>query len=169
LNTESTKDVSDSEFRIPNSEFPPKGRLLGIDYGTVRVGLAVCDADRIIASPLATYLRRSEAADTEYFKRVKINEGVVGVVVGLPISLNGTEGPSAKAARDYGTWLATLTDLPVAYSDERFTSFVAESALLDAGLTNKKRKAKVDRVAAQVMLQAYLDAAKSVAQVAPDR
>jgi putative holliday junction resolvase len=159
--------LSTESITVTDSELPPKGRVLGIDYGTVRVGLAVCDADRIIASPLATYLRRSEAVDGEYFKRVKANEGVVGLVVGLPISLNGTEGPSAKAARDYGAWLATVTDLPVAYSDERFTSFVAESALLDAGLTNKKRKAKVDRVAAQIMLQAYLDAGKPVAHAAP--
>jgi putative Holliday junction resolvase len=148
---------SDSEFRIPNSELPPKGRLLGIDYGTVRVGLAVCDTDRKVASPLATYLRRTPAVDGEYFKRVKTNEGVVGLVVGLPISLNGTEGPSAKEARDYGAWLVSVMDLPIAFSDERFTSFVAESALLEAGLTNKKRKAKVDRVAAQIMLQGYLD------------
>ena len=146
---------------------PPTGRLLGIDYGTVRVGLAVCDTDRKIASPLATYLRRNPSADGDYFKRVKANEGVVGLVVGLPISLNGTEGPSAKEARDYGAWLVSVMGLPIAFSDERFTSFVAESALLDAGLTNKKRKAKVDRVAAQIMLQGYLDSVTTVAQAAP--
>ena len=151
----SEKDLH-SELRTPNSEFPKKGRLLGVDFGTVRVGLAVCDPDRMVASPLATYKRRTEEKDVEYFLRVVKNEFIVALVVGLPISLDCTEGPKAKEAREYGAWLAKTTNLPITFWDERFTTAIAEDAMIDAGLSQQKRKERRDRVAAQIMLQAYL-------------
>lgn len=134
-----------------------KGRLLGIDFGTVRVGLAVCDSDRILASPLATYTRRDDVADAAYFQQVIAAEDVVGLVVGLPMHTNGQEGVKAAEARAYGAWLGTVTGLPVAFADERFTTVFAESALWNAGLTHKRRKDRRDRVAAQMLLQAYID------------
>src|SRR4051812_22839964 len=117
-----------------------KGRLLGVDFGTVRVGLAVSDSDRIIASPLATYTRRDAAADAAYFKQLVAAEEVVGLVVGLPMHTDGREGAKAQEARAYGTWLGEVTGLPVVYADERFTTVFAESALWNAGLTHKRRK-----------------------------
>lgn len=143
---------------IWSAELPAKGRLLGVDYGTVRVGLAACDIDRMIASPMSTYTRRTEQKDTEYFHRVVLNEQIVGLVVGLPISLNDTEGPKAKEAREYGAWLASITKLPLTFWDERFTSVAAEDSMREAGLSPQKRKDKRDRVAAQMMLQAFLNA-----------
>jgi putative Holliday junction resolvase len=134
-----------------------KGRLLGVDYGTVRVGLAVSDPDRILASPLATYNRRDTAADSAYFKQVMVAEEIVGLVVGLPMHTDGREGVKAQEARAFGGWLASVTGLPVVFADERFTTVFAESALWDAGLTHKRRKDRRDRVAAQMLLQAYLD------------
>jgi putative Holliday junction resolvase len=134
------------------------GRLLGVDTGTVRVGLAVCDRDRSIASPLATYERRGPDADAAYFRELVRREQVVGVVVGLPVHTDGREGVKAVEARQYGAWLAEVTGLPVAYADERFTTVEAEGALWNAGLTHKQRKGRRDRVAAQIMLQNYLDA-----------
>ena len=134
-----------------------KGRLLGVDYGTVRVGLAVSDPDRILASPLATYNRRDPAADSAYFKQVMVAEEIVGLVVGLPMHTDGREGVKAQEARAFGGWLASVTGLPVVFADERFTTVFAESALWDAGLTHKRRKDRRDRVAAQMLLQAYLD------------
>jgi len=139
-------------------EIPKKGRLLGVDYGTVRVGLAVCDPDRIIASPLETYTRRTLAEDAIYFANLVRIERVLGLVVGLAIHVNGDEGIKAKECRDYAAWLTGVTGLPVAMWDERFTSSLAEDALLEAGLTSKKRKSRRDRVAAQMILQAYLEA-----------
>jgi putative holliday junction resolvase len=147
-----------SPFPIPHSELPAKGRLLGVDFGTVRVGLAACDIDHIVASPMSTYTRRTEQKDIEYFHRVVLNEQIVGLVVGLPISLNDTEGPKAKEARDYGAWLASITKLPLTFWDERFTSVIAEDTMREAGLSPQKRKDKQDRVAAQIMLQAFLNA-----------
>ena len=134
------------------------GRLLGVDYGSVRVGLAVSDRDRIIASPLATYTRREPDADAAYFRALVAAEGVGGLVVGLPVHLDGREGVKAQEARAYGAWLKDVTGLPVVFYDERFTTVQAESALWNAGLTHKRRKERRDRVAAQMLLQAYLDA-----------
>lgn len=136
----------------------PRTRLLGVDTGAVRVGLAVCDPDRIIASPLATYERRDESRDAEYFRRVVADEKIGGLVVGLPVRADGTDGPKAIEARAFGAWLARVTGLPVWYQDERFSTVEAEGHLWRAGLTHRRRKERRDRVAAQVFLQAYLDA-----------
>ncbi|HJZ57085.1 MAG TPA: Holliday junction resolvase RuvX [Gemmataceae bacterium] len=135
-----------------------KGRMLGVDFGTVRIGLAVCDPDRIVASPLETYTRRGEAADAAYFAALAAAEKVVGLVVGLPLHTGGEEGVKAKEARVFGAWLGSVTALPVVFWDERFTTAAAEDALWDAGLTHKKRRDRRDRVAAQIILQSFLDA-----------
>src|SRR5262249_54066995 len=131
------------------------GRLLGVDFGTVRVGLAVSDPDRLIASPLATYPRQGPDADARYFLELAAAERLVGLVVGLPVHMSGQEGQKAAEARAFGTWLAGVTGLPVLYWDERYTSHEAEQLLLGAKLTKKRRKERLDRVAAQVLLQSY--------------
>jgi len=134
------------------------GRLLGVDYGDVRVGLAVSDPDRQIAFPLSVYTRQSRDRDAAYFQAVVKQERIAALVVGLPVHLSGREGGKAAAARAFGAWLGQATGLPVAFYDERFTTVQAESALWEAGLTHKRRKARRDKVAAQMLLQAYLDA-----------
>jgi putative Holliday junction resolvase len=134
------------------------GRLLGVDYGSVRIGLAVSDPDRKLASPLATYTRRDRERDAAYFRELVTREEVGGLVVGLPVHTDGREGQKAREARAFGGWLAATTGLAVVFWDERFTTVEAESALWEAGLTHKKRKERRDRVAAQLLLQAYLDA-----------
>ena len=133
-------------------------RLLGIDYGRARIGLAVSDPDRKIAFPLATRQRASRDQDAAYFRKVIADESIGGLVLGLPVHNDGREGQAAAAVREFGRWLGGLTELPVAYWDERFTTVEAESALWEAGLTHKKRRERRDRVAAQLLLQAYLDA-----------
>jgi putative Holliday junction resolvase len=133
-------------------------RLLGVDYGSVRIGLAISDPDRKFAFPLATYPRGNAEQDAAYFRKVIAEEGIGGLVLGLPVHLNGQEGQAAAAVRTFGRWLGEWTGLPLVYWDERFTTVEAEAALWDAGLTHKKRKQRRDRVAAQMMLQAYLDA-----------
>jgi len=137
------------------------GRVLGIDTGAKRVGLAISDPDRIIASPLTTLERQSTERDAQFFRDVIAREQVVLLVVGLPMHTDGREGIKAQEARAYGAWLADITGLPVEYADERFTTVHAESALWDAGLTHRRRKDRRDRVAAQIMLQAYLDDSKA--------
>lgn len=136
----------------------PRTRLLGVDYGSVRIGLAVSDAERRLASPLAVYERHGWERDAEYFRAVVEAEEIGAIVVGLPLHCDGREGQKAAEARAFGAWLTETTGLPVRFWDERFSTVEAESALWQAGLTHKKRKARRDRVAAQILLQAYLDA-----------
>ena len=150
--------------------FPPAGRVIGVDHGSARVGLAVCDAGRVVASPLATYHRRNAARDAAYFQRIAVQEGAVGFVVGLPVHLSGREGEQAAACRRFGAWLTQATGLPVAFWDERWTSSAADDAMLAAGLTPKRRKEKRDRVAAQLILEAFLagGATGVMLQILPD-
>jgi putative Holliday junction resolvase len=135
-----------------------KGRLLGVDHGTVRIGLAITDGDRIIASPLEVRERQGPDKDAAYFKALVEREQVCGLVVGLPLHTTGREGTQADEARTFGAWLGVATGLPVVFADERFSTTFAESALWAAGLTHKKRKARRDAVAAQIMLQAFIEA-----------
>lgn len=140
------------------SDFPATGRLIGVDHGAVRVGLAVCDADRRVASPLDTYRRRDPAQDARFFAQLATEYGVVGWVVGLPVHMSGAEGGQAKACREFGAWLTAATGLPVVYHDERYTSAVADESMAAAKLTPQQRKGRRDRVAAALILQGFLDA-----------
>jgi putative Holliday junction resolvase len=133
-------------------------RLLGIDFGTKRIGLAVSDPDRKIASPLATHERGDRDADALYFQQIVEKEEIGQLVVGLPIHLSGDESAKSTEARAFGKWLHELTGLPLVFADERFSTVEAESALWEAGLTHKRRKSRRDRLAAQILLQAYIEA-----------
>jgi len=135
-----------------------KTRLLGVDFGTVRVGLAICDPERVIASPLATYPRKDAEKDAAFFRSLIQAEDVGGLVVGLPLHMSGDEGGKAAEARTFGNWLAEVTSVPAVFWDERYTTAVAEDHLRAAGLSYEKRKSRLDRVAAQILLQSYLDA-----------
>jgi putative Holliday junction resolvase len=143
---------------VENKSSLPPGRILGVDYGSVRIGLAVSDPDRRIASPLTTYQRRGQEADVAYFKKLVEDEQIVLIVVGLPVHLSGQEGAKAREARELGQWLGKATSLPIVFWDERFTTVEAEGHLLSAGLTRKRRRERIDRVAAQILLQSYIDA-----------
>ena len=133
-------------------------RLLGVDFGSVRIGLAVSDPDRKFAFPLEVRQRQGGEADAVFFRALVAREEVGGLVVGLPVHLDGRESRESRAARSFGAWLAAQTGLPVVFYDERFTTVEAESALWEAGLTHKRRKERRDKVAAQMLLQSYLDA-----------
>ena len=142
-------------------ELPRTGRLAGIDYGTVRIGVAVTDPDQRLASPLENYTRRGDALDSVWLVQLSRDERLVGFVVGLPVHTDGQESRKSIEARQFGTWIHVTTGLPVVYFDERFTSAHAESLLLEAGLTSKRRKERLDKLAAQIMLAAYLESSRS--------
>lgn len=133
-------------------------RIAGIDYGTVRIGIATADLSVGIAGPYETYNRRSERLDADYFRQLAKEERIDRFVVGLPVHLHGGESQKSLEARAFGEWLHVLTGVPVEYFDERYTSAEAEEMLLGAGLTKKRRKEKLDQLAAQIMLTAYLEA-----------
>jgi putative Holliday junction resolvase len=134
------------------------GRIAGIDYGTVRIGIATADLEVGIASPYETYTRRSLVLDAEYFRTLAKEERLVRFVVGLPVHNTGHESQKSFEARKFGEWLTEITQLPVAYFDERYTSLEAEEILGQANFTKKRRKARIDQLAAQIMLTAYMEA-----------
>lgn len=136
---------------------PPR-RLLGVDSGRKRIGLAIADPDRILASPLETWHRKTLAEDAAYFVALVKREAVGVLVVGLPLRMDESEGDAAKEARAFGEWLAGVTGLHVVWFDERYTSMNADAAMREAGLNPKKRKERLDRVAAQMILEGYLEA-----------
>ena len=131
------------------TELPTWGRLAGIDYGTVRIGVAITDASRILASPLENYNRRSLEADADYFRRLTDQEQIVGFVVGLPVHSSGQESQKSAEARGFGQWLREITGRPVTFYDERFTSVQASQLLDGAELTKKKRRKRLERTNAR--------------------
>jgi putative Holliday junction resolvase len=142
-------------------------RIAGIDFGTVRIGIATADLDVGIAGPYETYARRSERLDAEYFRRLAAEERIGRFVVGLPVHASGNESHKSQEARAFGAWLESTTGVLVEYFDERYTSAEAEAMLLEAGLTKKRRKERLDQLAAQIMLTAYLEAGAK-GQQSPD-
>lgn len=136
----------------------PVKRYLGIDYGSKRIGLALGDDITRVAVPLATVeaagsLEQQVAA----VRRAARDYEVHALVIGLPLNMDDSEGPAAAAALAFGTALGRITGLPVSYVDERLSTRTASDLLIPAGLTRKKKKSRVDRVAAQVLLQTFLD------------
>jgi putative Holliday junction resolvase len=136
------------------------GRVAGIDYGTVRVGVAISDANRTLASPLETYTRQRQPDDANFFRHLVDREEIRLFVVGLPVHLSGEESEKSLEARQFGTWLAEVTGVPVEFYDERFSSVQADGFMQAGKLTRKRRKQRRDMLAAQVMLAAYLESGK---------
>lgn len=135
-------------------------RALGLDVGERRIGVALCDELGLLAAPLTTVLvprRQPERALAEIAALAREKQ-VEAVVIGLPTSLNGAEGPQAAIVRDFAARLAPLLDVPIAFSDERYTTAEAERILIDRRLSREERRARIDAAAATIMLQGYLDA-----------
>ncbi|MDH3606652.1 MAG: Holliday junction resolvase RuvX [Acidimicrobiia bacterium] len=130
------------------------GRLLGLDYGTKRIGIAISDTSQLIATPYEVVPADSVLSVLD---AIVVDEGITAIVVGLPTSLSGEEGPSAEAARELAERVAAHTGLEVVLVDERFTSKVAEKAMIKSGMRRDKRRDIRDKMAATVMLQGHLD------------
>ena len=137
-------------------------RVIGLDLGSKRIGVALSDSSATIASPF-TVIHRSKrlAEDHRAIARLVAEEEAEHVVVGLPLSLNGGKCPAAKAAIAEAAALATVLDVPVDLYDERRTTVTADAALMEAGLGAAARRRYVDKIAAAIMLQGWLDARKA--------
>ncbi len=133
-------------------------RIAGIDFGTVRIGIATADTAVGIAGPYENYTRRGLAADAHYFRQLATEERIARFVVGLPVHLSGNESQKSLEAREFGKWLAETTGVPVEYFDERFTTSEADQLLGAVKFTKKQKQARRDQLAAQIMLTAYLEA-----------
>ncbi len=140
------------------SDRRPFARTLGVDFGLRRVGAAVSDPGRSIATPLEVYERRDPVQDASHYRNLVDENDVDRVVIGLPVHTSGQEGELASKAREWGGWLAGVTGLPVFYFDERYTSKMADEILIGSGFKRQKRKGLRDMLAAQILLQSYLDA-----------
>ena len=135
-----------------------EGKLLGVDFGLKRVGLAVCDGMHILATPLPVYHTKSMRNSIDHVARVAREQEVFGVVVGLPLNLDGTESVQSGRARAFAKNLGKVSGLPVELFDERLTTVEADELLLEAGVTRAAERAKlVDSMAAKVILQGYID------------
>ena len=139
------------------ASLPPKARLLGLDLGTKTIGLALSDVERRLASPFETIRRTKFSADAEaLMKRVREFE-ISGLIVGLPLELDGKAGPRAQATRAFMRNLAALAPPPHAYWDERFSTAIVTRELIAQDASRAKRAKVVDRMAAAYILQGALD------------
>lgn len=132
-------------------------RWMGLDVGQRRIGISLSDPTELFAQGYSVLQRSSLEQDIEALKQIIIKETVEGIVVGLPRNMNGTEGAMAEKVRVFSGKLEEKTHLSVIFWDERLSTVSAERVLLEADLTRKKRKQKIDQVAAVFILQNYLD------------
>ena len=139
------------------SLLPARGALIGLDLGTKTIGVAVSDPDRRLAAPVETIARKRFNLDAERLFALAAERRATGFVLGLPINMDGTEGPRAQSTRAFARNLAKLTELPIALWDERLSTAAVERALIEADASRSKRKAVIDQHAAAYILQGALD------------
>jgi putative Holliday junction resolvase len=136
---------------------PVRGALIGLDLGTKTIGVAASDPDRRVAAPVETIARKRFSLDAERILALAAERRAVAYVLGLPVNMDGSEGPRAQATRAFARNLAGLTELPIALWDERLSTAAVERALIAADLSRAKRKAVIDQHAATYILQGALD------------
>ena len=132
-------------------------KILALDIGTVRIGIATSDIMQIIASAYEVYKRKYLKADVEHIANIVKSLSVGEIVIGLPLKMDGSEGQSVLMAREFGEELAKIVSVPIVYQDERLSTVSAQKILIESGMRREKRKDKVDSIAATIILQTYLD------------
>ncbi len=138
-------------------QFGPRGALLGLDLGTKTIGVAVSDPDRKLATGVETIARKNFTADAQRLLALAGERATVGLVLGLPVNMDGSEGPRAQSTRAFARNLMKLTELPIALWDEQLSTAAVERQLIDADVSRKKRAAVIDQHAAAFILQGALD------------
>ncbi len=139
------------------AHLPPRGALLGLDLGTKTIGVAVSDPDRRLAAGVETIPRKTFTVDVARVLALAGERRAVGLVLGLPINMDGSEGPRAQSTRSFARNLARITDLPIGLWDERLSTAAVERELIAADASRKKRAAVIDQHAAAFILQGALD------------
>jgi len=142
---------------LTDADLPPRGGLIGLDLGTKTIGVAVSDPDRRIAAPVETIARKRFRVDAQRILALAKERHAVGFVLGLPINMDGSEGPRAQSTRAFARNFAQLTELPIALWDERLSTVAVERDLVAANVSRAKRKAVIDQHAATFILQGALD------------
>ncbi len=136
---------------------PGMGALAGLDLGTVTLGVAISDRMRGVATPVETIKRKKFGVDAAKLLELCAKREVVGLVLGLPMNMDGSEGPRCQATRAFARNLEKLTPLPITFWDERLSTVAAERAMLEADMSRKRRGELIDHVAAAYILQGLLD------------
>lgn len=134
-----------------------KGALIGLDYGSKRIGVAVCDPGRMIASAIATVARKKIDEDVAAIRALYQGRACVGVVLGLPLNMDGSNGPSAQAARAFARNFVQRFNVPVLLWDERLSTSAVQRALIEADASRKRRAQVIDQLAAAYILQGAID------------
>lgn len=156
------KPYEPAEVALFADRLPDHGRLLGLDPGTKTIGVAVSDRTRMVASGVETIRRTKFKADGARLNELIAELGAVGIVMGLPFNMDGSEGPRAQSVRAFTRNLAAVTTLPLQFWDERLTTAQAERTLLEADASRKRRAEVIDQMAAGIILQAVLDRLRSL-------
>jgi putative holliday junction resolvase len=136
---------------------PPKARLIGVDLGVKTIGLAISDVERRLASPLKTLPRGPFARDAEALNAIFSEFEIAGIVLGLPLALDGSDNPRAQSTRAFARNLSTTTNLPIAFWDERFSTAAVTRSLIASDVSRARRAQVVDKMAAAYILQGALD------------
>jgi putative pre-16S rRNA nuclease len=139
------------------SRLPVRGALIGLDVGTKRIGVATSDPDRRLASPVETIARRSFALDAARLLALAAERKTVGLILGFPVNMDGSQGPRAQSVRAFARNLLRLTDLPIALWDERLSTVAVERALIAQDVSRARRAKVIDQHAAAFILQGALD------------
>jgi putative Holliday junction resolvase len=140
------------------SALPPSGKLLGLDLGTKTIGVAISDAMRYSATPLETISRTKFTADAARIAELVAENGAAGIVLGLPLNMDGSEGPRVQSTRAFARNLAHKVDVPIVFWDERLSTSAVERMMIDeANMRRDKRAAVVDKLAASYILQGALE------------
>ena len=139
------------------AHLPPRGALVGLDLGTKTIGVAASDPDRRLATAVETVARKTFIKDAERLLALAAERNAAGFVLGLPINMDGSEGPRAQSTRAFARNLAKLTELPIALWDERLSTAAAERTLIGADVSRARRALVIDQHAAMFILQGALD------------
>lgn len=142
---------------------PPRGSLLGLDLGTKTIGIASSDPDRRIAAPVETIARKQFTPDAMRILQLASARGAVGFVLGLPVNMDGSEGPRAQASRAFARNLAKLTELPITLWDERLSTAAVERDMIATDMSRARRAEVIDQQAAVFILQGALDRLRHLA------
>lgn len=133
-------------------------RLMSLDIGDVRIGVAMSDLMRILAEPFETYTRTKDLDnDLQYFAKLAKDKQVKKIIIGLPINMDGTHGERTEIVKEFGDNLLKYTDCEIVYQDERLSTYEAEQILLEANMSRENRKKVIDKIAAAIILRSYMN------------
>jgi len=161
-NTNANANINSMTIEAFHGALAPGMRLIGLDLGTKTIGVAISDVDRCVSTALETIKRTKFRDDAARIAEIIAHYGVGGIVIGLPLNMDGSEGPRAQSARAYARNLGAATSLPVLLWDERLSTVAAERALIAADTSRKRRAATIDKVAAAYILQGVLDRLQNI-------